>query len=79
MFSLTNQQNIFVQFEIVAQSKSIMWKLQNFSVTQILREIKVSEFRVSKSVFVTHLEYLKFGFMDLSTFWKLKYIKVTEF
>ena len=31
-------------------------KLQNFSVTQILREIKVRKFRGAKSVIFTHLQ-----------------------
>ena len=37
-----------------------VWKLQNFSVTQILREIKVDEFRVSKFARLTHLVALNF-------------------
>ena len=41
-----------------------MWKLHNSSVTPILREMKVSEYRVSNSAFLTHLEYLKFGFNE---------------
>ena len=35
---------------------------QDFPVTQILREIKVGEARVSKSAILTHLESLQFDF-----------------
>ena len=38
---------------------STEWKLQNFSVTPILREIKISESRVSKSAILTYLESLE--------------------
>ena len=43
------------------QSKfTTVWKLQNFSVTQILREIKVSKSRISKSAIYKHWEVLDF-------------------
>ena len=38
-----------------------MWKLQNFSVAQILREIKVGEFSL-KSAIWAHLKALNFDF-----------------
>ena len=47
-----------------------MWKLWNFSITQILREIKVGNFRVSKSVILTHLEALHFDFCEFAHFLK---------
>ena len=39
-----------------------VWKIMKFSVTQILREIKVGEFRVSDTAILTHLEALNFDF-----------------
>ena len=33
-----------------------MWKLQNFAITQILREIKIDESTVSKSAILARLE-----------------------
>ena len=47
-----------------------VWKLQNFSVTQILREIKVGEFRDSKSTILTHLVALNFDFYEFLHFVK---------
>ena len=41
-----------------------MWKLLKVSVTQILREIKVGESKVSKSAKSTHLEALNFDFYE---------------
>ena len=45
-----------------------MWKFKNFSATQILREIKVAESRVSNSAILTDLEALKFEIQDFFTF-----------
>ena len=45
-----------------------VWKLGNFPVTQILREIKVGESRHSKSAIVTNLEALKSDFYVISHF-----------
>ena len=39
-----------------------MWEFQDFSVTHILREIKIDGSGVSKSVFFTHSEALKLDF-----------------
>ena len=39
-----------------------MWKLQNYSVTQILREIKVGEYKVSELTLLAHLETLNFDY-----------------
>ena len=47
-----------------------MWKFQNFSITQILREIKVRKTRVSKSAILTHLEALDMDFHDFLHFLK---------
>ena len=58
-----------------------MWKLQNFSVTQILREIKVGKFKVSKSVILAHFEALNFGlfyFLNFFTLQRLQFTKLTK-
>ena len=39
-----------------------VWKLQYFSITQILREIKVDDFRGPKTAILTHVETLIFDF-----------------
>ena len=47
-----------------------MWKLQDFSITQILREIKFGEFGSAKSAILTHLEALNFDFHAFLQFLK---------
>ena len=47
-----------------------IWNLQNFSVTQILREIKVSESRDSKYAILTLLEALNFDYFEILPFLK---------
>ena len=46
---------------------STLWKLEDFSVSQILREIKVGESRVSKTSVLTHLrrEALNFDYLRI--------------
>ena len=39
---------------------STVWKFQDFSVTQILREINFGDFRSAKYAILTHLEALNF-------------------
>ena len=42
-----------------------MWRFQNFSVTQIFREIKIfSDFKMSKSAFLALSETLNLNFVD---------------
>ena len=54
-----------------------IWMIQNQEistmciVTQILREIKISEFRVCKSAIHASREALNLYFCNFSTFWKL--------
>ena len=45
-----------------------MWKFQDFSVTQILREINFGELRSAKSAILTHLEGQNFDFNDFLHF-----------
>ena len=42
-----------------------VWKFQYFSITQILREIKVSEFRSSKTAIFTNKEALNFDLYEI--------------
>ena len=51
-----------------------VWKLHDFSITQILREINFGDSRSAKSAILTHSEALNF-----CTFWKLKFTKSTKF
>ena len=44
--------------------KEISVKFQDFSITQILREIEVSESGVSKMAILTHLEALNLDFLN---------------
>ena len=47
-----------------------VWKFHEFSIIQILSEIKVDEFRASQSAILSHLEALKFDFYDFLHFLK---------
>ena len=47
-----------------------VWKVQNFSITQILREIKFGDSRSAKSTILTHLESLNFDFYEFLHFFK---------
>ena len=47
------------EFIHAIEGKYTVWKLQNFSVTQILREIKIGESKVSKSAILTHWFHVK--------------------
>ena len=49
-----------------------MWKLQNFSVSQILREIKVGESLVSKFAIVSLSEALNFDIYEFLHFLKVE-------
>ena len=50
------QKTVTLQFTV--------WKFKDLSITQILREIKVGEFRVSKCAILTHWEALHFAFYE---------------
>ena len=41
-----------------------VWKLQDFSTTQILREINFEDYKSEKSAILTHLEALNFDFNE---------------
>ena len=40
-----------------------VWKFQDFSITQILREIKYGDSKNAKSAILAHLEALNFDFL----------------
>ena len=42
-----------------------MWKIHDFPITQILREINFLDSRSAKSAIVTYLEPLNFDFYEL--------------
>ena len=48
--------------------KITVWKFQDFSVIQILREINFDDSRSSKSAFLTNLEALDFDYNDFLHF-----------
>ena len=47
-----------------------MWKFQDFSVTQILREINFWDSKNAKLAILTHLEALNFDFQEFLHFLK---------
>ena len=55
---------LFKQTQQVSDS-FIVWKLQNFSVAQILREIKIDESRVSQSAILDELNFELYLFLHL--------------
>ena len=49
-----------------------VWKLHNFHVTQILREINFRNSRSAKSAIFAIIEALNFDFLEFWPFWRLK-------
>ena len=49
-----------------------MWKFENFSGTQILREINVEDFRSTKSAISTRLEAVNFESYEFLHFLKVE-------
>ena len=47
-----------------------VWKIQTFTNTQILREIKVGEFTVSKQAILSHFKSLNFEFHEFLHFFE---------
>ena len=56
-----------------------LWKFQDFSITQFLREINLGNSISAKYAFLTHLQALNFEFYDFWTFWKVQFTKLTKF
>ena len=55
-----------------------VWKLQNFSITQILREIKVAKCRYPNSATFDYLEALNFDFYAFLYFLKAEIYKINK-
>ena len=55
-----------------------MWKLQKFSVNQILREIKVSEFKISKCTILAHSVSVNFDFNEFLHFLKAEFYQINQ-
>ena len=52
-----------MSFELLGHAAwPIVWKLEDFSITEILREINFGDFRSAKSAILTHLEALDLDF-----------------
>ena len=56
-----------------------MWKLQDFHVTQILREINFGDSRSTKAAILTHLEALNFASYEFLHFLKAEIYLISEF
>ena len=63
------RKSLHTELELIVTVYTIVWKFQNFSATQILREIICSHFRVSKTAIFAVSEALKLGF---GQFWPPK-------
>ena len=55
-----------------------MWKFQDFTVTQILREIKFGDFRVWKSAILTNSEAVNFEFHEFLHFMKAEIYQMNK-
>ena len=62
-----------------AEGKLTVWKLQNFSVTQILREIKVGWSRVWKYAILTLLEAENYDFYEILQCLKVEIYQLYKF
>ena len=55
-----------------------MWKFQDFSGIQILREINFWDSRSAKSAIFTHLKALNFGFYEFLHFLKSEIYQINK-
>ena len=56
-----------------------VWKFHDFSISQILREIKVEEYKSAKSAIWTHLEALNFYFYGFLHFLEAEINQINKF
>ena len=78
MSSVANSRYIF-KVNFWSEVCLTVWKLQNFSKTEIIREINLGSFISTKSAISTHLETLNFDFFkNFCTFGRLKFTKSTK-
>ena len=57
---------------------NIVWKLETFSITHILREIKIGERRSAKSAIFIHLEAINYDFHEFMHFYKADMFQITK-
>ena len=57
---------------------STVWKVHDFSITQILREINFGDSTSAKSAILTHLDVLNFAFYETVHFLKVETYKVNK-
>jgi len=55
-----------------------VWKFQNFSITQILREINFMDSRSAKSAILTNSEALNFDFYEFFHFMKAEIYQINK-
>ena len=55
-----------------------VWKFQDFSITQILREINFGDFRTTKSSILTYFEAMNFDFYAFLHFLKAEIYKINK-
>ena len=58
--------------------RNTVWKFHDFSITQILREIKFGDSRSAKSVTFTHLEALNSDFHEFLHFLKAEIYQINK-
>ena len=63
---------------LLKHDKGTMCKSQNFSFTQILREINFRDFRVKKSAILIHLEALIFDIYEFLHFLEVEIYQDTK-
>ena len=55
-----------------------MWKFQDFSATQILREINFGHFEVSKTANLIIWSAMNFEFLDIFDIFKIQSLKIVK-
>jgi len=60
-------------------TQDTVWKIEDFSITQILCEIKFGDSRSAKSVIFTHLVALYSSFYEFLQFLKAEIYQKTKF
>ena len=63
---------------LIKSKHNTVWKLQGFSITQSIREIKIGKCRDSKSGTLTHLKALNFDFYKFLHFLKAENDKINK-
>ena len=60
------------------RNKGTMWKLHDFSITQILRVINFRHSRSAKSAILTHVEAVNLGFNEFLHFLKAEIYQINK-